>query len=31
VGDHDLVSQGILLTIAQGLDKQRWMLRAHLA
>jgi starvation-inducible DNA-binding protein len=31
VGDHDLVSQGLLITIVQGLDKQRWMLRAQLA
>jgi len=31
VGDHDLVSQGLLITIVEGLDKQRWMLRAHLA
>jgi starvation-inducible DNA-binding protein len=29
VGDHDLVSQGLLITISEGLEKQRWMLRAQ--
>lgn len=31
VGEHDLASQDILMGILEGLDKQRWMLRAHLA
>jgi starvation-inducible DNA-binding protein len=31
VGEHDLASQDILLGIIEGLEKQRWMLRAHLA
>jgi starvation-inducible DNA-binding protein len=29
VGAHDLVSQDLLVGIAGGLDKQRWMIRAH--
>ena len=31
VGAHDLVSQDLLVGIAHGLDKQRWMIRAHRA
>lgn len=31
VGAHDLVSQDLLVGIVQGLDKQRWMLRAQRA
>jgi starvation-inducible DNA-binding protein len=31
VGEHDLPSQDILLGIAQGIEKQLWMVRAHLA
>jgi starvation-inducible DNA-binding protein len=31
VGAHDPVSQDLLVGIAHGLDKQRWMLRAHRA
>jgi len=29
VGAHDFVSQDLLVGIAGGLDKQRWMIRAH--
>jgi len=29
LGDIDVISQGILIEIAHGLEKQRWMLRAH--
>ena len=28
LGEHDLVSQDLLVGIVHGLDKQRWMLRA---
>jgi len=31
VGAHDLVSQDLLVGIVGGLDKQRWMIRAHRA
>ena len=31
VGDRDLISQGMLMTIVQALDKQHWMLRANRA
>jgi DNA-binding ferritin-like protein len=31
LGAHDLVSQDLLVGILHGLDKQRWMLRAHRA
>ena len=30
VGDSDLVSQGILIEIGAGLEKQAWMLRAQI-
>jgi starvation-inducible DNA-binding protein len=29
IGEHDLVSQDLLVGIVHGLDKQAWMLRAH--
>ena len=31
LGDDDLVSQDVLIEILRGLEKQRWMLRAHRA
>jgi starvation-inducible DNA-binding protein len=31
LGDHDLASQDVLIEIVRGLEKQRWMLRAHRA
>jgi starvation-inducible DNA-binding protein len=31
VGDSDLISQGILIEIGTGLEKQAWMLRAQIA
>jgi starvation-inducible DNA-binding protein len=31
IGEADLVTQGILIEIGGGLDKQAWMLRAQLA
>jgi starvation-inducible DNA-binding protein len=31
VGEHDLVSQDLLIGIVHGLEKQRWMIRAHRA
>jgi starvation-inducible DNA-binding protein len=31
VGAHDLGSQDVLIGVLNGLEKQRWMLRAHLA
>jgi starvation-inducible DNA-binding protein len=31
LGAHDLASQDLLVGILHGLDKQRWMLRAHRA
>jgi starvation-inducible DNA-binding protein len=31
VASEDLVSQDLLIEIARGLEKQRWMLRAHRA
>src|SRR5450759_3887627 len=31
LGAHDLVSQDLLVGILHGLEKQRWMLRAHRA
>ncbi|MEP7379781.1 MAG: hypothetical protein ABI725_09510 [Chloroflexota bacterium] len=29
VGDADLASQDLLIEILRGVEKQRWMLRAH--
>ena len=31
IGDADLASQDLLVEVLRGLDKQRWMLRAHQA
>ena len=31
VGDTDMASQDLLIEILRGLEKQRWMLRAHTA
>jgi starvation-inducible DNA-binding protein len=31
LGETDLVSQGVLLEVAAGIEKQRWMIRAHRA
>jgi starvation-inducible DNA-binding protein len=31
VGDGDLATQDLFIEILRGLEKQRWMLRAHLA
>ena len=30
IGDTDLASQDLLIGVLRGLDKQRWMVRAHL-
>lgn len=30
VGDHDLATQDLLIEIQRGIEKQRWMIRAHL-
>ena len=30
IGDTDLISQGILVEIGAGLEKQAWMLRAQI-
>jgi starvation-inducible DNA-binding protein len=29
IGDQDLASQDLLIEIVRGMEKQRWMLRAH--
>jgi starvation-inducible DNA-binding protein len=29
LGEHDLASQDVMIEILRGLEKQRWMLRAH--
>ncbi len=31
LGEHDLASQDLLVEIGRGIEKQRWMLRAHRA
>lgn len=31
LGEHDLASQDLLVGIVRGLEKQRWLLRAHRA
>jgi starvation-inducible DNA-binding protein len=31
LGDHDLASQDVLIELLRGLEKQRWMVRAHRA
>jgi len=31
LGDRDLATQDVFIELLRGLEKQRWMLRAHLA
>ena len=31
IGDSDMATQDLLIEILRGLEKQRWMIRAHLA